>query len=429
MDPLKNHPLRFELSDEVHARPPEALSVPSNIAFLAMMTDASLRDAELRHLADLAARFGAPPPAPGSNHHSIDLGSFRLKWERHTEFTRYMIIVPAAETDLFAAPATSAVPSDWLAALPGEVIVAIHALLRVAPADIDLGALAAESFAGNTLIGASVADGRADAFSDARIHADGFGRVVVFDRGMTPRQAGRTIQRLLEIDTYRVMALLALPVARRLVPDLGAWERDLARITAALAHDVDRDEVSLLDRLTTLEAEIDGREADDHFRFGAAEAYYELVRQRIGDMRETRIEGLQTFDEFTRRRLAPAMNTCVSVASRLRALSERVARATQLLSTRVDIARQAQNQAVLESMDRRAALQLRLEETVEGLSVAAITYYIVGLVGYGAKALKAEGLKLDPELAMGLAIPVVLGLTAFGIHRIRASVAASHKTP
>jgi uncharacterized membrane-anchored protein len=429
MEPFKNHPLRFELNDEVHARPPEALSVPSNISFLAMTVDDSLRDREVRHLADLAERFGVSPPSPGFNHHSIDLGSFRLKWERHAEFTRYMIVTLASGEDLFAARASNAVPEDWLAGLPGELIVATHAVLSSPIADLGVGDLAVRYFASNTLIGASVADGRADAFTDARIHADGFGRVVVFDKGMTARQAGRTIQRLLEIDTYRMMALLALPVARRLTPELGSWERGLAQITSTLARGVDHDEVSLLNRLTTLEAQIDRREADDHFRFSAAEAYYELVRQRIGDLREARIEGLQTFDEFTRRRLAPAMATCVSVAARLRALSERVSRATQLLSTRVDISRQTQNQAVLESMDRRAALQLRLEETVEGLSVAAITYYIVGLVGYAAKALKAVGVHIDPELAMGLAIPVVVGLTAFGIHRIRASVASSHKTP
>ena len=134
------------------------------------------------------------------------------------------------------------------------------------------------------------------------------------------------------------------------------------------------------------------------------------------------MEGLQTFGEFTQRRLAPAMNTCASVAARLGSLSERVARTTQLLSTRVDIARQSQNQAVLESMNRRAALQLQLQETVEGLSVAAITYYIVGLVGYAAKGLKAAGLALDPDLAMGLSIPLVLAVTAFGIRRIRRHV-------
>ena len=240
------------------------------------------------------------------------------------------------------------------------------------------------------------------------------------DRSLTPRQAGRTVQRLLEIDTYRIMALLALPVARELVPFLAEHEQELARITGAMP-DADRGRPSrvLLDRLTRVAAEIESREADNLYRFSAAAAYYELVQRRIEDLREQRIQGLQTFSEFIERRLAPAMNTCQAVAARQNSLSSRVAHATQLLSTRVDLTRERQNQAVLESMNRRAKLQLRLQSTVEGLSVAAVTYYVVGLVGYAAKGLPSAGVEVDPELTMGIAIPIVAGVVALGLHRIR----------
>jgi uncharacterized membrane-anchored protein len=143
------------------------------------------------------------------------------------------------------------------------------------------------------------------------------------------------------------------------------------------------------------------------------------VQRRIEELREQRIQGLQTFREFTERRLAPAMNTCRAAAARQESLSQRVARATQLLSTRVDVSREKQNQAVLESMNRRAAAQLRLQQTVEGLSVAAITYYIVGLVGYAAKGAKSAGLAVNPDLAMALSIPVVLLLGVWGLRRVR----------
>jgi uncharacterized membrane-anchored protein len=113
------------------------------------------------------------------------------------------------------------------------------------------------------------------------------------------------------------------------------------------------------------------------------------------------------------------MNTCRAAAARQESLSQRVARATQLLSTRVDVTREKQNQAVLESMNRRAAAQLRLQQTVEGLSVAAITYYIVGLVGYAAKGAKAAGLPVNPDLAMAISIPVVLLLGVWGLRRVR----------
>jgi uncharacterized membrane-anchored protein len=113
------------------------------------------------------------------------------------------------------------------------------------------------------------------------------------------------------------------------------------------------------------------------------------------------------------------MSTCRVVAANQESLSRRVARATQLLSTRVAVTAESQNRAVLESLNRRAELQLRLQETVEGLSVAALTYYVVGLVGYAAKGAEATGVRVDPEIAMGVSVPVVAVLVALGVRRMR----------
>jgi uncharacterized membrane-anchored protein len=274
-------------------------------------------------------------------------------------------------------------------------------------------------FDSNALVGAEVADGAAVALGDFRIRADGFSHLVVFDRSLAPRQAGGTVQRLLELDTHRVLALLTLPLARETAPILTRQEMELAQITKTMSAAHETDEPILLDRLTRLDAEIEGRESDTHFRFSAAVAYHSLVLQRIDELRECRIPGLQTFREFIERRLAPAMNTCTAVGARQDALSTRVARATQLLSTRVDITRERQNQALLESMNRRAKLQLRLQQTVEGLSVAAITYYLVSLVGYGAKGLDKAGIPVEPNLATAISIPIVGLLLLLGIGRAR----------
>jgi uncharacterized membrane-anchored protein len=175
----------------------------------------------------------------------------------------------------------------------------------------------------------------------------------------------------------------------------------------------------LLERLTRLEAEIERREAEGQFRFRAAHAYDELVQRRIAELREGGQEGLQTFREFTERRFAPAMATCRSTAARIDALSSRVGRAIALLSTRIEITRERQNQELLESMDRRAKVQLHLQSTVEGLSVAAVTYYVVGLVGYLAKGLHGMGLHWDPGVVTAVSIPVVASVVALGVRRIR----------
>lgn len=403
------HAQRVELNDEVHARPPEALAPPASISYLALIPpEGAPRDQSLDAVRDLVRRVGGPEPAPGASHYSTDLGAFRLKWERHTEFSRFMVIVPGVAAEPFARTAMDAVPADWVAALPGRVIVAAHAALVLDDAaPLDLAAIAGRCFAGNPLVGAEVSGGRATAITDFRIHGDGFSRFLLLDRGMGQRQAGRVLQRLLEIDTYRIMALLALPEAREISPLLSAQERELAEVTGALVACAENDEPVLLERLTRLAAEIESGEARTRYRFSAAGAYYEIVQRRIDDLREGRIEGLQMVREFTERRLAPAMNTVRDVARRQELLSQRVARATQLLSTRVDLTRERQNQALLASMDRRAHLQLRLQQTVEGLSVAAITYYLVGLIAYAAKAAADAGYGVAPGIVTGLAVPAV----------------------
>ncbi|TCZ65982.1 DUF3422 family protein [Roseicella aquatilis] len=415
-----SHPQRLELNDEVHARPPEAMAPPLRVSYLALLLDPAEHEASWEAVVALARRSAVAPPLPGANHFSADLGAFRVKWERHTEFHRVMFIAASAGEDPFAEPAMAEVPADWVQALPGRLIVAAHlGLLRGGEAPPDLDAISERLFAGHVLVGSAMAGGQAQAFTDFRLHAGGFSRILVLDNGMSPRQAGRYVQRLLEIDTYRMLALLALPMARVLIPFLASSEQELARATNALVRAGEADEPGLLERLTALAAEVERREAESLYRFSAADAYYELVQRRIAELRELRVEGMQTLQEFTERRLAPAMNTCRAVAARQDALSRRVARATALLSTRVDLTRERQNQEVLASMNRRAQQQLRLQETVEGLSIAAVTYYVVGLVGYVAKGIKAGGARLDPDLVTGVAIPVVAVAVALGMRQVR----------
>ncbi len=108
------------------------------------------------------------------------------------------------------------------------------------------------------------------------------------------------------------------------------------------------------------------------------------------------------------RRLSPAIATVAATSARLASLSQRTERASALLRTRVDIATEAQNQQLLAKLTRGQDLQLQLQSTVEGLSIAAISYYVVSLLLYGVKALKSAGLPLNPEITTGALIPLVL---------------------
>jgi uncharacterized membrane-anchored protein len=345
----------------------------------------------------------------------------RVKWERHGEFSGYTFYADGAG-DQMDQTAVEDLPAGWLQALPGRTVAALCAVVwkQQVPA-VPSPAELAGWFGDSAVAGSEVAEGAAFACTDFRTRADGFTRVVLLDRSLTPYQTGRILQRLFEIEAYRMMALLALPIARRQSPRILDIERSLAALTDGIAsgeHDPTSDE-ALLQELTRLAAEIESGLSASQFRFGACRAYADLVTRRIQELREQRAPGLQTLEEFMSRRFRPAVATCQTVSQRLHDLSERVAQASGLLRTRVEIARERQNQQLLASMDRRARLQLRLQQTVEGLSVAAISYYVAGLVGYAAKGLRSAGLDLDPDIAVGVSVPVVALLFYLAMRRAR----------
>ncbi len=416
-----DHPQRRALNDEVHARPPDSLEAPVRISYLVLMGSGSRTD-DLTMLSRLLEGTGAPKPSADANHYSADLGSHRIKWEKHTEFCRYTFYAQGVEKKPFSEPAISLVPQGWLRDLKGQTIAAIHANVVRGMKTMDPVKTSDLYFNGNPIIGSKISGGTGNAYTDFRIHADGFGRLLLCDHQMNSRQAGRLVQRLFEIDTYRMMALLALPVARQLAPFLTNSEQELLKIMSDMQSAGDTEEPLLLDRLTKLEAAVERQYTDNHYRFSAANAYYDLVQQRIDELREERIEGFQTFREFNDRRFLPAIATCRAVSARQTALSERLAHATVHLSTRVNVSRERQNQSILKSMDQRATLQLRLQQTVEGLSVAAITYYIVGLVYYAAKGFIPETSPTSPEFIAACSIPVALVIVTFGLYLFHRSL-------
>jgi uncharacterized membrane-anchored protein len=437
MSTPRQHPLRQALHSEIHARPPEPIAMPQAISHIVMVCDASERAASRQLLFDQLSAAQREPLAADAIHLRLDFGAFRLRWEMHTEFVTYtfMRAVDAA-TEVAPAPPTAleVVPGDWLGSLPGQCLVSQH--LWVLPGAEALG-LDGESGADgpddsvpmlnlqavnpqntqsqlvkqllqeDTLVGSTIAGGQAEVYTDYALHADGFSRMLLFGRGLSPRRVGRNVQRLLEIEAYRMAALLGLPVARAAAHDLAVAERELAALAEAIRTASRNDEPLLLDRLTRLAGQVESQYAAMHSRFSASAAYFELVDKRIADLREVRLGGMQSIREFMERRLSPARSTCEWVRRRQDALSQRVSRVSNLLRTRVEIEQQQSSQGVLTAMNQRQGVQLRMQATVEGLSVAAITYYIVGLVSYLAKGGHALGWPWSAETTAAAAIPVV----------------------
>ena len=409
-------PERFRLANELHARPFPELTAPGRAIFVAIRPEAGEardRAADMQRLIALIDRYGGAHPAPDAAHYTGQLGRFILKWEAHTEFTTYTVFLDDVAAEPFSGEALSVFPEDWLADLGGRIAAA--AMVRIETADDEAAAEALfierlqTHFAGESLAVAWVVGREALVASDFRIHENGFARIaIVARRGIGPRRLGRIVQRLLEIECYKAFAMLALPVARRAAENVNAIEADLGRLMAPRGGTGEATQTrETLKALTSLSARAERMSTETAFRFGARDAYEAIVNDRVDVLREERMGGRQLYSEFMKRRFDPAMRTCRASERRLAGLSERLARASTLLSTQVNVAVEAQNQDLLESMNHRAALQLRLQRTVEGLSVVAISYYALGLAAAIA-APWAKLIGLDKTMTTGLlAVPVI----------------------
>jgi len=425
MNSLKEYPERREIADELHARPYAHMRSPVRITHLVCLASERAKHHAERNVSALCERFNYPGPAAGAAHFIADFGSFRLKWERHTEFESFTFIREGQFDQPFEGAAIDLVPSDWMETLPGDILVAAN----VSVEDVDkpersIGEIA-DIFAGNTVTGSLVLDRKARFWTDHKIQQDGFLRILVRNDRLDQRGLGRLVHRLLEIETYRMLAMLAFPLAKKSIPQLAIAEKTLSGIVGRLPQLKNiEDERESLDQLMALAAESETISANTAYRFSAARAYHGLVEQRVRELREERLDRIQVSGNFLYRRLTPAMSTCENMSRRQETLASRIARASNLLRTRVDVARQEQNQELLVSMDKRAHLQLRLQETVEGLSVVAISYYLMGLVSYLAKGIKGLGVPVDTDVVVSIAFPVVLGGVWFGVRRIRRALNA-----
>ncbi|MTI11331.1 DUF3422 family protein [Curvivirga aplysinae] len=410
-----DHPYRYELTNELHARPFERIEAPAKATFYAMTSGEGGAKRDRAHVKELCARMGVNPPSDSSSHFSADFGAFRLRWERHSEFSTYTFLVEGEFVDPFSYMPVSKVPADWLQSLPGERIVAVHVAFMGADKEVPDEQTMRKWLARGCLVTSNVASDEAQVWTDFQIHGDGHSRILIKNRELNGWKAGRVLQRVLEVMTYSNMALMTLPLARKAAAQMVHMDAALASLTSRIAQNEDGEEQEpdsdydgeILAQLTGLSAHLERLSSSTVYRLTASRAYYAIVEDRLKELNEGRIAGFQQVGEFLDRRLAPAMRTCVSVEDRLSELSRRTTRAANLLRTRVDFALEEQNQQLLSTMARRSKLQLRLQETVEGLSVAAITYYAVGLVGYLAKAAKSTGLPVSIEMIQGAAIPVI----------------------
>lgn len=414
--------LRTALSNEWHARPQISLPAPLRCShLLCLRGDTSVGESR-QAFAAFCRAVGQAEPAAESRHHSIRAGACLIKWEGHTEADSYTILVAGNGEPAFSTTALGFLDAEQAEALCARLFIGVHVeVLALDETSQDDELKRIRSLLGaDEVYGGHIAGAAATLWSSFHLDADGFQRVVIGDRGLQPDRLSRYLQRVLEVESYRMLAMLALPEARQVMAELSALEPELDAAMHRLAQDNQDDiQESQLRALTGIAAQVE-RIVDNHsYRFAAARAYTRIVERRVGELNESHFGDAPRYGRFLLKSLMPAMRTCDAAETRTHELAQRVSRATQLLDSMVDMVQKKQNQAILERMAERANLQLRLQQSVEGFSIVAISYYAVGLLGYLLKSGEILGFDVNPDLLTGIAAPAILALVWLAVRSVK----------
>ena len=419
---LNTHSRFVESYNGLHSRSFFPIKGPVQVSHIAVLHDGEYQaDDALAHLQNLCQQYqlDAELRAPFV---SLQFPEFELRWEQHTEFSTYSFITYTPTKQPFADHLLTQLPQGWVESIPGQVVSAV----RVGVMDVDQvpdREVLREHFEGQRLKGSQLRQGAATLWSALQLHDDGFNRLLVLNQQLSECEIGRMVRALLELEAYRNMLLLALPVAQETIAAVSEMEDQLAVLTRQFSHDQGSvNDQQLLSELSTMAAAIAELIASSRYRFDAAKAYYQMVESRFAELQESEVDHLQTISDFIDRRLSPAIRTVKAAKRRLDDLASRVGRATDFIRTRIDMSIEKQNQNLLKSMDRRAKMQFRLQQTVESLSVVVLTYYILSLMSLGFKGLPLSHLGLTTETSIALLIPLVFGLVWYLTHRVKKKI-------
>ncbi|MCK4502401.1 MAG: DUF3422 domain-containing protein [Desulfuromonadales bacterium] len=425
------HPLRDTLYNELHIRPFYTLESPQQITHVAAgCTNPAELEKSYQQLCELCKRYDvSPPPTDAVTFHQ-NFGDFIIHWERHIEFYTLTIMHPSPpQGEPFQHTAVDLLPADWMRQLPGKIIAAFHIVIDNQQLEYDANTLT-RNFEGHTVMVSSAYAGKIQIYTAFKLHGDGYGRLIICDKGISKAQTGRLTRRLLDLETYRLLSLLSLPIAKRIAPQLLDMDKQLAEILTVVAKlETTNSERQLLEKLTKIEAQLETYRAETTNRFSATRAYHQLVKDRLERINEEKFDEHLSIGEFINRRLNPALRTCDSIQKWMEDLSKRIERASDLMRTRVNLNLQEQNRSQLIAMNRRSKLQFRLQETVEGLSIAAISYYSIGLLSYLLQGLPLKDWGLDKNILLACSIPVVLVTIWTVTRRIKRKLIHDQDTP
>ena len=410
-------PRRALVQAERHARPPLPVRPPALCEHLVFRSQEEDVASERRACLDICEALSLAPDGELTDQIRATGDGITLKWERHTEFSSYTILSVGSAPEA-ALPAWSRRDLPW-PSVPGQLLLA--QLVAVEPEDDPVWSRTPKMSwqPEGPLCASLVMSGTTRVASDLVPDAEGHLRFLVTTRSEEPARIGRLVQRLIEIETYGSLCLYAWRDVKEIGPRIGQAEAALGALVQRLTRLSGEPDEAILRDLTELASSHEELTARSHFRLNASLAYHEIVVRRLNELREERIEGRQRLANFIQRRMNPAARTYRSILVRQAELAERIARATQLLRGRIEVAIGRQNQDLLASMNSRAEAQYRLQKTVEGLSVVAISYYALGIIAYAAAPVAGQVDGLTVKEVVGFAVPVVLLAVWLSVRRLR----------
>ena len=422
--------LRQSLSEELHARAFYDFDGAGRfIRFVYLVGNDD--SAVLNYVNDYLRSRSLSPVQAAEKFYRVELDGFALRVERHTEFLTISFVEKGLKVqtgisnDAFREASLPHMPFAWARNAPAALFHAIW---------VEVGGRPTAKLQQSDML--QVLDSRAVAsnnFSDAAaqvhfafdIDSAGYSRVVVFNKSIEAIRMGRIVQRIVEVETYRLLSLLGLATVKAYSTRLTDIEEVLNGLTNDLANEIKKPDGQVQQLLTVLSsqaADVEDIYSRTSYRLSATKAYLGILTGRLERMQLTRLSGFQGVRGFLDRRMTPAMDSCTAFSERLASLSQRINRAGALLRTQTELVIQRQNRDLLQSMDQRAKHQLRLQQTVERLSIAAVTYYGVGLVGYIAVSLPIDQWGLSLLYIKAGAVPIIALAVWMAIRKVKQTV-------
>ena len=409
---LLDHQNRAEVLAELHARPVDPVSSPARIRRVALAFDRAPHNAE-RVMQDFAAwceKNRIVPPASGTRYHRFDLNGCLVTFELHTEFVTLTWVSGPENEDFW--------PEQLgLDALGGGKLVAATMIEILSATSISQPRL--DRYHRASLCFSTIDKGDAQVATDFVADENGFTHFIVAAAENVDRQRlGTIVRRLLEIETYRTFTLLGLPLARQVSPMLATLERQLGQLVEEMGPTTSQEESKhQLSQLHALTLQLNKTIERTSYRFSASQAYADILDRRLTRLGEQTTVSFSTLERYLGNRIEPALATCLAIEKRQKDLGQKLEWVTEFLNTRIGLEVQMQNMQVMDRISKTSQSQYRLQKTVEGLSVIAISYYALGIVGYLLNGM-AEVVEFSKPAATAALVPLVVGLVWYGVRRI-----------